>query len=74
MTDKNVLKDEKGTLHLPVEGDKLLDRIVLYATDEVQKGADPREIIEIIHDATCFWLMNKDMADDQVAAHKKRLN
>jgi hypothetical protein len=47
---------------------------MIYTTDRTQHGMDPREIVEVIHDATCFWLMNKDMADEQIAEHKKKLN
>ena len=65
---------ENGAMHLPVDGLSMLDTMMEHITDEVQAGVDPAQILETIHDAACFWLSNKDQAQEQVAESKRRLN
>ena len=66
------LKDDDGNICLPLDGGVLLDSIMLYITDEIQKGVDVKEIIHTIHVTTGFWEMNVEML--HAAVQKETIN
>lgn len=54
----DALKDENGNLQLPLSPQNLLKSVALHC---IAEGRDPVDLIQDIHDATCFWLHDHDM-------------
>ena len=73
---KNKLRAPDGSFVLPVDGMMFLDRLMEHITDEVQGGVrTPKQIIEQIHDVSCYWLMNEEHTSrDEEDIARRRLN
>lgn len=69
----SALKNENGELQLPMQAQNLLKTIAIHC---LAKGRDPVELIQDIHDATVFWLIDHDMRQnsDNVPPYSRGLN
>lgn len=54
----SALKNESGQLQVPLKAENLLKCLAIHC---IAQGRDPVELVEEIHDATCFWLQDHDM-------------
>ena len=73
VNDASALKNESGEVQIPAQPQNLLTSIIIHAKTE---GRDPVELIQDIHDATCFWLTDYDMRQniDNPTSYVKGLN
>jgi hypothetical protein len=58
--EASALKSKTGELQLPINPENFLKCIALHC---VAEGRDHVELIQDIHDATCYWLHDRDIRE-----------
>lgn len=71
----SALKNENGDIQVPVKPEAFLNNIIIHAKD---MSRDPAEIVQDIHDATAYWLqdreLRKEMGESAALNYTRGLN
>ena len=71
------LKNEDGSLQIHKDAYNHLVATALHIKRELEEGRDPVELMNEIHDTSCYWLMNDEVVAldaDLEADIKRKLN
>lgn len=49
---------------LPEHAQELLDLMMIKITDYTQQQHNPLDIVQWVHDVSCFWLINQQLPEN----------